>query len=680
MTTRYIENLDEIKAKLNPEDVLEYLQPGRKKRSGRELRSPCPVHGGDGPENFSLNLDNHKWTCFSHGCTGTNLLDLCAQSKNIPINVAAEELAARFGITVRYKESGKRSQNASYTSEDVLRCWSEADQQGQDTYFSRKKLTPPPIAKFGKNPAGYHSTLIAYKNIDGELKLVLSLGGKKYEYKAGETKGTFALLGELSPEGSFYVGEGVATVQTGWEAAQRKIPAVSCRSWSNILPVVAAIKGKYPNSKPIILIDCDEGRKGLQAAQMVAKAFPDATFRKPSFDGFSYPGNEKPADFNDILSICSQSLDEVQRQLQIEYKLPMSTDATKENQPSPTHVEGSNFYEKLGVIIKDPKFSLQLKERDYDVFEQEHKRLFSSGGLVTGYKELDEQLYFAKGDFVVVQAMSNHGKSTFMLQLAYRFLTEEANRNKDPMCIFITYESMPIRIEEKLVNIIGRSCENDTPIKYSIRNDEKYLYPTTGDFKITKATFNNIQKHNRMHILKSTPLEKLEHLINLYKAEYPEKTLVLFLDYFQIIDTAINSDGWERIKAMAYKLESLAIEKEVIIISACQVNENRQTREGRDIYNAATTILDLFNHSHVALKSNKDLAKDYKPSVKGKNVCTLSAVKQKHGSSFALPDYLLFDGYGFEANTKESNMNSSQASAIEEPVGNLSKAPERKRR
>jgi hypothetical protein len=560
------------------------------------------------------------------------------------------------------------NQNTSYSLESIFTCWEEAKPQGNDTYFSKKKLQPPPIARFGKNPKGYQSTLIALKDIKGELKCLLSLssGGK---FNFGNPKGAFAQLGEIHPEGEFYAGEGIATVQTAWEATQKEIPAVSCGTWSNILPAVAAIKGKYPNAKPIILIDCDNGGNGMKAAQMVANAFPDATFRKPSFESLPNPENEELTDFNDIISKCGQPLDEVLRQLQIEHKLPMSTDAPK------TDIEGQplSFHERLGMIIKDPKFALQLKERSYNVFELEHKRLFSSGGLITGYEAIDDQLYFAKGDFVVVQAMSNHGKSTFMLQMANRFLTEEANRNKNPMCIFVTYESMPIRIEEKWVNLIGRTHEDDTPIKYDRRREEKFLYPSPNDFQSTKATFNHFQKH--MHILKKTTLENLEHLIDLYRSEYPERLLILFLDYIQMIETNIDAEGWKEIKAIAYKLESLAIEKEIIIISASQVNENRQAREGRDIYNAATTVIDVFNHSHNSLKINKDLNKEYKEPKNGKNICTFSAVKQKHGSSFYLQDYFLFDGCRFEVNESNQANEPSLPKNISEKANATSKQP-----
>ena len=179
MTTGYIENLDEIKAKLNPEAVLELLQPGKKRRSGKELRSPCPVHGGDGAENFSLNVDTHNWICHSKGCKGVNLVDLYAQSKKMQVNAAAAELAMQFGIPVKYKDMAS-NRNTSYSPESILTCWDEAQPQGKDTYFSKKRLQPPPIARFGSNPKGYQSTLIPYKDINSELKCLLSLssGGK----------------------------------------------------------------------------------------------------------------------------------------------------------------------------------------------------------------------------------------------------------------------------------------------------------------------------------------------------------------------------------------------------------------------------------------------------------------------------------------------------------------------
>ena len=99
-------------------------------------------------------------------------------------------------------------------------------------------------------------------------------------------------------------------------------------------------------------------------------------------------------------------------------------------------------------------------------------------------------------------------------------------------------------------------------------------------------------------------------------------------------------DG-KRLKISPTPSESLAIEKEVILASASQVNEKRQAREGRDIFNASTINIDIFNHSYASIKSNEDIQKLYKDQLDGKNICTLEVRKQKHGPSFVLEDYLL---------------------------------------
>jgi len=340
-------------------------------------------------------------------------------------------------------------------------------------------------------------------------------------------------------------------------------------------------------------------------------------------------------------SNVSKAIEDAQRRFD---KIRQSKELESNNSP---------FFENLGKIIGDTDFADSLENRNYDRFEREHKRLFSSGGLITGYQEIDDQMYFSKGDFVVVKAMSNHGKSTFMLQLAYEFLNNESNLEQDPICIFVTYESMPIRIEEKLINIIGNDQSEGIPILYNRSMKEKYLYADKKSYNKTIMAYDKLLSENRIHLLKRVPLEKLDFLIRLYKKEYPGRTICLFLDYLQIMESETDRDGWERMKHIAYVLESLAINREVIVFSACQVNENRQTREGRDIYNAATTVIDIFNHSHASLKNNTELAKQYKAPISNKNICSFSAEKQKHGSSFTLDSYFLFDGFCFRRN--ESN-------------------------
>lgn len=519
MTTGYIENLDEIKAKLNPEAVLELLQPGKKRRSGKELRSPCPVHGGDGTENFSLNLDTHNWICHSHQCKGTNLVDLYAQSKKMQVNAAAAELAEQFGIPVKYKESMANNRNTSYSPESVLTCWNEAKLQGRDIYFKRKGLTPPPIVLYGKNPYNYYSMFVPLKDIEDDFKgfICLQENHPKSNFKHKDIKGAFAQLGKLDPEGEFYAGEGIATVQTAWEATQRKIPAICCGGWHNILPVINAIKLKYPNAKPIILIDCDGGGNGMKAAQMVANAFPDATFRKPSFEAFANPNNEKRTDFNDIISKCGQPFDEVRRQLEINFKLPMPTDDSK--------TEGvDNSQQKTAI---DSNFSIQA----YTIEDLQRDLQQAKEGLKTGYKDLDDIVRIPNAAITLVGGRPSHGKTTFMLNLLLNLI----NQYPDLHFYFFSYEETRQQIAIKLINILSAPWLFEEA--KNLLQLEGYLKLGTTSFQKVengKKQYQELMESGRLRIIDEPfYIQKFPKIIESLKGKVPLGCV--FIDYIQKI-------------------------------------------------------------------------------------------------------------------------------------------------
>lgn len=461
----YIENLEEIKSNLDPEMVLDFIQPGKtKKRYGQELRTACPVHNGDGPENFSINLTSHQWHCHSKGCKGTNLIDLVKQRENISLNEAAEKLAARFSIPIQYRENGEKR---SYTSHDVLKCWNEAKPQGKDTYFHNKALIPPPIARFGNNPNGYHSTLISYRNIDGELKYILGISDRKRIYKACDhIEGAFALLGEIDSDGPFYIGEGIATVQTAWEASQRKIPAVSCGSWSNLLPVLSAIKSKYRDSKPIVLIDCDEGGNGLKAAKAISKQYPDAKFRKPYFEGISNPDQlvgRDLKDFNDLLSKCRIPLEDIAKQLENEFDLlSVKIDPKEETKTSPKKDHGR--CEPAGEALKKIGFLERIKRRKLEYEESGEVKI---SGIPTNFPQLDEIIDgLQPGHLLILAGRTGMGK-TFA---AINFLKNIAIDQRIPAVLY-SLEMSNTQIFYRLVSLCcGISSKK---IKRGLINDEE---------------------------------------------------------------------------------------------------------------------------------------------------------------------------------------------------------------
>ena len=627
----------DLNASLDCLKILELIgyEKSKPKISGNEIRDCCPIHRGNNPTSLSINQQKKCFKCHSCDAKGS-LIDLYGLSMGLNLKEDLSKILKELAFLTHYSQKVSSNKiKEKHPNKDfsfLQNVWDNASKKGSHPYLKKKHIESCPRIRFGIDEKGNDSIVVSYKDINGTIRGIQYIGlGGKFFHKGSKTVGSFFSLCDFKSKGEVWIAEGLATACTVWESLGKTTPVLSASSKGNIPTVVKEIYDRYPQIKIKLALDID-------ARDILEKIEVPVDYSIPSFKGLKIDKIDKsPTDFNDLISRFGKGLEEVKRQLTLTEKKGVL-----------------EFFERLGHIIEDQKFSIDLKERSYNSFEMEHKRLFSNGGLITGFEKLDEQLAFFKGDFITFQGMSNHGKSTFMLNIGYRFLKTKENTHKNPMCLFITYESIPIRLEEKLLNIISHEYQEGTFLKYCRSSSKKYSYPKKLDFKKTIDTYNYLLKEKRMHILKRIPLEKISSIIDLYKGEFPDRTIIIFLDYIQIIDTSISYDGWEKIKNIAYTLESLAINKEVILAAASQVNEKRQAREGRDIFNASTINIDLFNHSHPSIKSNEDTKKFYKGSLNGKNLCTLEVRKQKHGPSFILEDYLLFNGHRFEENQNPS--------------------------
>lgn len=624
------------------------------KTSGGEIRDFCPIHKGDNQRSLAISQEKHRYTCHSCEKSG-DLIGLYMEATGRDFPTATNELAARFAcdlLPASYQSGGaspvqKKQPLTPYTAQasdavdvapektpDVAAEWAKASDEGRHEYFERKKVQPCPGVRYGKDESCWEnpSIVVPFYTAAGGLQTLQYVNDSgKFFLSGAPKKGAFFTFGQIAAGGKVYVAEGLATAATVWEALGKAVAVVSAGDAWNIPEVVSAIRERYPSVEIVLALDND--KTGLNVKDAVPVPLP---YCIPSFEGLSVPEGKKVKDFNDLVSVCGCPLEAVRYQIQ--------------------KGEAGSFFERLGAVIEDNAFAERLNGRNYNTFEQEHRKLFAGGGLVTGFQELDNRVLFSKGDFVTIQAMSNHGKSTFMLQLAYQFTKNPDNTAKKPLCIFITYESAPIRIEEKLINIISHDYGEGTAILYDRSKEEKYLYADQKSFPLAINAYNNLLSQRKIEILKRVPLEKLEEVVSLYQRAFPDRMLVLFLDYLQIIDTSIDLVGWELIKAVSRKLEAMAITKEILIVTASQVNDRRQTREGRDLYNSSTTVLDIFNHSHEPLKANQETEKLFKEKVGGEAVCTISAFKQKHGETFDLQEKFLFNGYRFKEKTTVTNL------------------------
>jgi DNA primase len=67
--------------------------------SGQSLRGPCPLHGGDDRQVFSIDLTKNVWICHSSKCScGGNVLDFVSKKESIVIRQAAILLCEWFNI------------------------------------------------------------------------------------------------------------------------------------------------------------------------------------------------------------------------------------------------------------------------------------------------------------------------------------------------------------------------------------------------------------------------------------------------------------------------------------------------------------------------------------------------------------------------------------------------------
>ena len=83
-----------LKRVVSVERVLaaEGLSAGLKRR-GRRLTGPCPLHGGDNPTAFVVELEKNLWHCFTR-CGGGDVVELARRLQSGSYRQAAEHLAA----------------------------------------------------------------------------------------------------------------------------------------------------------------------------------------------------------------------------------------------------------------------------------------------------------------------------------------------------------------------------------------------------------------------------------------------------------------------------------------------------------------------------------------------------------------------------------------------------------
>jgi len=62
------DRLENIKAAVDPRELVESLGFSVTRETSREIRGACAIHGGDNKTSFRFNKETRTWVCFSHQC------------------------------------------------------------------------------------------------------------------------------------------------------------------------------------------------------------------------------------------------------------------------------------------------------------------------------------------------------------------------------------------------------------------------------------------------------------------------------------------------------------------------------------------------------------------------------------------------------------------------------------
>ena len=118
MTTKWID-FKAVKEAVSIESVLDHYGIRNLRRSGNELRGPCPIHkGSPQSKNFSVNVSKNAFKCFSKDCGAHgNVLDFVAAFDSCSVRDAAIKLRDLFKVGESQPESTNEVEGSDEAAE-----------------------------------------------------------------------------------------------------------------------------------------------------------------------------------------------------------------------------------------------------------------------------------------------------------------------------------------------------------------------------------------------------------------------------------------------------------------------------------------------------------------------------------------------------------------------------------
>jgi len=215
------------------------------------------------------------------------------------------------------------------------------------------------------------------------------------------------------------------------------------------------------------------------------------------------------------------------------------------------------------VIKKAVQIGLQ-KDMGTDYFEDPRARLLrikdKNGQVSTGWKALDQKLFggFNRGELNIFAGGSGAGKSLFLANLGLNWIQNGIN------VLYLTLE-----LSEELVGLRIDSMVSNIPTKEIFKQIDEV------EMKVRV-----LGKKSGSYQIKYMPSGKTANDIRSYMKEFEVKTgrkidvlLIDYLDLLMPISRKISSENlFIKDKFVSEELRNLAVEKNVVLVTAAQLN------------------------------------------------------------------------------------------------------------
>jgi len=319
------EAIARVKQLADPEMVLQYLGFHIVRRTPKELRGPCRVHGGDNPTSFRLNLETKTWSCYSHHCEAdgfSDIIGLVQKTLHLPFVECLQLLADISGVSLENQDAlstkyiqlkqeqeiakevqrgKKRSAAASFFPEEIAK----EVKAGRTDYFVKRGF-PEELLDFFEiggmvDSKGIHRETIPIRDPDGQL---LTISGRrtdsdndpKYWLTKNISKGDTLYNLDVAkgfvggpPNGprTLILVEGFVDV---WTLALHGVWNVVAAMGTDITQRQAELISRYAE-RVLLMLDPDEaGRKAMDRVEKMLSFYVDV-------DRIDLPDNKDPKYF-----------------------------------------------------------------------------------------------------------------------------------------------------------------------------------------------------------------------------------------------------------------------------------------------------------------------------------------------------------------------------------------------